>query len=36
VIKEDPAGNLIVSLNKEGKIVSLPDLNQDGRADKDF
>jgi len=34
VIKEDPAGNLIVSLTKEGKIVSLPDLNQDGRADK--
>jgi glucose/arabinose dehydrogenase len=34
VIKEDPAGNLIVSLTKEGKVVSLPDLNQDGRADK--
>ncbi len=34
VIKEDPAGNLIVSLTKEGKIVSLPDLDQDGRADK--
>jgi hypothetical protein len=34
VIKEDPAGNLIVSLTKEGKIVSLPDLNQDGREDK--
>jgi glucose/arabinose dehydrogenase len=34
VIKEDPAGNLIVSLTKEVKIVSLPDLNQDGRADK--
>jgi len=34
IIKEDPAGNLIVSLTKEGKIVSLPDLNQDGRADK--
>jgi glucose/arabinose dehydrogenase len=34
VIKEDPAGNLIVILTKEGKIVSLPDLNQDGRADK--
>jgi glucose/arabinose dehydrogenase len=34
VIKEDTAGNLIVSLTKEGKIVSLPDLNQDGRADK--
>jgi hypothetical protein len=34
VIKEDPAGNLIVSLTKEGKIISLPDLDQDGRADK--
>ena len=34
VIKEDPAGNLIVSLTKEGKIASLSDLNQDGRADK--
>jgi glucose/arabinose dehydrogenase len=34
VIKEDQAGNLIVSLTKEGKIASLSDLNQDGRADK--
>jgi len=34
VIKEDPAGNLIVSSTKKGKIVSLPDLNQDGRVDK--
>jgi len=28
VIKEDPVGNLIVSLTKEGKIVSLSDLDQ--------
>jgi glucose/arabinose dehydrogenase len=34
VMKEDPSGNLLVSLTKEGKIVSLPDLNHDGRADK--
>lgn len=34
VIKEDPAGNLIVSLTKAGKVVSLPDLDNDGRADK--
>ncbi len=34
VIKEDPSGNLIVSLTRAGKIVSLPDLNSDGRADK--
>ncbi len=34
VIKEDPAGNLIVSLTKKGEVVSLPDLDGDGKADK--
>ncbi len=34
VIREDPSGNLIVSLTRQGKVVSLPDFDSDGRADK--
>lgn len=34
VMTFDPSGNLIVSIPQEGKVVVLPDQDQDGRADK--
>jgi glucose/arabinose dehydrogenase len=34
VMAFDPAGNLVVSLLKAGKVVALPDYNKDGTADK--
>ncbi len=34
VLAMDPRGNLIVSITKYGKIVLLPDLNNDGVADE--
>lgn len=34
VIIQDPAGNLIVSIPSEGRIVALPDSDQNGIADK--
>src|SRR3989344_3969178 len=34
VIKFDPAGNLVASITSEGKVVVLPDKNNDGKADE--
>ena len=34
VLARDIAGNLIVSITKEGKVVALPDRDQDGIADE--
>jgi len=34
VLQRDPAGNIIVSLPSEGKVVALPDRNTDGVADE--
>lgn len=34
VIKFDPAGNLVVSITSEDKVVVLPDKNNDGKADE--
>lgn len=33
VLTTDPNGNLVASLIKEGKVVALPDINADGKAD---
>jgi glucose/arabinose dehydrogenase len=33
VLALDPAGNLLVSLTSQGRVVALPDKNQDGVAD---
>ncbi len=30
----DPAGNLLVSVTQEGKVLALPDYNKDGAADR--
>jgi glucose/arabinose dehydrogenase len=34
VLAEDPAGTLLVSLTRQGKVVALPDKNRAGKADK--
>jgi len=34
VLAFDPAGTLLVSLTREGKVVALPDRDEDGRADQ--
>jgi glucose/arabinose dehydrogenase len=34
VITQDPKGALVVSLTGSGKVVALPDLNGDGKADR--
>lgn len=34
VMSYDPAGNLVVSIPSEGKVVALPDRNADGAADE--
>lgn len=34
VLTTDPNGNLVTSLIKEGKVVLLPDMNKDGKADE--
>lgn len=34
VITHDPQGNLLVSLTKDDKVVALPDLDGDGKADE--
>jgi glucose/arabinose dehydrogenase len=34
VLKEDPQGTLVVSLTQQGKVVALPDKDQNGRADR--
>ena len=34
VLSYDPAGNLIVSITSEGRVVALPDKNGDGVADE--
>jgi glucose/arabinose dehydrogenase len=34
VLARDPAGNLLLSLTRQGRVVALPDKNQDGVADK--
>lgn len=34
VLKEDPQGELVVSLTQQGKVVALPDEDRDGKADR--
>lgn len=34
VLTRDPAGNLLVSLTKDDRVVALPDRNNDGKADE--
>ena len=34
VLALDPAGTLLVSLTRQGKVVALPDKNSDGQADQ--
>jgi glucose/arabinose dehydrogenase len=33
VLAEDPEGTLLLSLTRQGKVVALPDKNDDGKAD---